>query len=169
MSCTWGNWVFHWFMHSKQIYEPREAFEILLSPEITPLPTKPLLPYYPLRISRAWTMSYKDNTWFCWIFNGFFAGNLNIHLGFPICRLRSSSQSFRKTHQDPKALMLILLATYPLARSGSFFLLHVLWLDRDPLLFSILLLLLLFLSFSFFLRLWAFMVLLNFMNWAFFC
>ena len=34
----------------------------------------------------------------------------------------------------------------------------------DPLLFS-----LLFLSFSFFSGLWAFMVLLNFMNWAFFC
>ena len=30
--------------------------------------------------------------------------------------------------------MLILLDAYPLARLGSFFLLHVLWPDRDPLL-----------------------------------
>ena len=161
-------------MHSKQIYELRETFGILLSPEIIPLLTRPLLPYYQLRIPQAWTMGYKDNTWFCWIFNRFFAGNLNIHLGFPICQPRSSSQGFRRTHQNPRALMLILLATYPLARPGSFFLLHVLWPDRDPLLFSfllllLLLLLLLFLSFSFFLGLWAFMVLLNFMNWVFFC
>ena len=148
-----GNWVFHWFMHSKQIYELRETFGILLSPEIIPLLTRPLLPYYQLRIPQAWTMGYKDNTWFCWIFNRFFAGNLNLHLGFPIY---------------PRALMLILLIAYPLARLGSFILLHVVWPDRDPLLFS-LLLLLLFLSFSFFLGFWAFMVLLNFMNWTFFC
>ena len=50
MSCIWRNWVFHWFMHSKQIYEPRETVGIFLSPEITLLPTKPLLPYYPLGI-----------------------------------------------------------------------------------------------------------------------
>ena len=80
-----GTEFFHWFMHSKQIYEPRETFEILLSPEITLLPIKPFLPYYPLGILRVWTMGYKDNTWFCWIFNGFFARNLNIHLGFPMC------------------------------------------------------------------------------------
>ena len=103
----WGTEFFHWFMHSKQIYEPRETLRILLSPEITPLLTKPFLPYYPLRILRAWTMGYKDNTWFCWIFNGLYVG-LNIH----------------------RALMLILLTTYPLAWLR--FLLHVLWSDRDP-------------------------------------
>ena len=97
-----GNWVFLWFMHSKQIYEPRETFGILLSPKITLLPTKLFLPYYPLRILRAWTMGYKDNTWFCWIFNGLYVG-LNIH----------------------RALMLILLTTYPLTWLRS--LLHVLW------------------------------------------
>ena len=111
--CTWGNWVFHWFMHSKQIYEPRETFEFLLSPEITLLLTKPFLPCYPLGISRAWAMGYKDNTWFCWIFNGFFffflAENLNIHLGFPICQPRSSSQGFKRTHQGHRVLMFILL------------------------------------------------------------
>ena len=64
VSCTWGNWVFHWFMHSKQIYEPKETFGILLSLEITPLQTKPLFPYYPLGIPRAWTMGYKENTYF---------------------------------------------------------------------------------------------------------
>ena len=51
-------------VHAFQIYEPRESFGILLSPEIIPLLTKPFLAYYPLRISRAWTMGYKDNTWF---------------------------------------------------------------------------------------------------------
>ena len=107
VSCTWGNWGFHLFMHSKQIYEPRETFEILLSPKITPLSTKPFLPYYPLGISQAWTMGYKDNTWFCWIFNGLYVG-LNIH----------------------RALMLILLVAYPLAWPRS--LLHVLWTNRDP-------------------------------------
>ena len=60
-----GTEFFHWFMHSKQIYEPRETFGILLSLDITPLPTKLLLPYYPLGILQAWTMGYKDNTWFC--------------------------------------------------------------------------------------------------------
>ena len=45
------------------IYEPRETLGILLSLEITPLPTKSFLSYYPLRILRAWTMGYKDNTW----------------------------------------------------------------------------------------------------------
>ena len=46
---------------------------------------------------------------FCWIFNDFFAGNLNIHLGFPICQPRSSSQGFKRTYQGPRALMFILL------------------------------------------------------------
>ena len=62
----------------------------------------------------------------------FFCWNLNIHLGFPICQPTSSSQGFKRTHQDPRALMLILFAAYPLARPRSFFLLHVLWPDRDP-------------------------------------
>ena len=95
-------------VHAFQIYEPRESFGILLSPEITPLSTKPFLPYYLLRIPRAWTMGYKDNTWF---FAGFlmaFCIHLNIH----------------------RALMLILLATYPLVWPRS--LLHVLWSDRGP-------------------------------------
>ena len=72
VSCTWGNWIFHWFMHSNQIYEPRETFRILLSPKITPLPTKPLLPYYPLGIPRAWTMGYKENTYFAGFLMVFF-------------------------------------------------------------------------------------------------
>ena len=46
---------------------------------------------------------------FCWILNDFFTGNLNIHLGFPICQPRPSSQGFKRTHQDPRALMFILL------------------------------------------------------------
>ena len=87
-----GTEFFHWFKHSKQIYEPRETLGILLSLEITPLSTKPYLPYYPLVIPRAWTMGYKDNIWFFWIFNGLYVG-LNIH----------------------RTLMLILLAAYPLA------------------------------------------------------
>ena len=66
-------------VHAFQIYEPRESFGILLSPEITPLSTKPFLPYYLLRIPRAWTMGYKDNTWF---FAGFLMA-FCIHLGFP--------------------------------------------------------------------------------------
>ena len=81
VSCTWGNWVFHWFMHSKQICEPRETFGILLSLEITPLPTKPFLPYYPLGIPQTWTIGYKDNTWF---FAGFLMA-FCIHFGFPMC------------------------------------------------------------------------------------
>jgi len=52
------------------------------------------------------------------IFNGFFARNLNIHLGFLICQSRSSSQGFKRTHQGPRALIFILL--------------HILWPDRDP-------------------------------------
>ena len=103
-------------------------------------------------------MGYKDNTWFLLDFlMALFVRNLNIHLGFPICQPMSFSQGFKRTHQDPRALMLIILAAYSLARLGSFFLLHVLWPDQDPLLFSLLLLLLLllllFLSFSFFLGL----------------
>ena len=66
-----------------RIYEPRETFGILLSPEITPLLTKPLLPYYPLGIPWAWTMGYKDNTWFCWIFNGFLLEIWTYILAFP--------------------------------------------------------------------------------------
>ena len=88
VSYTWGNWVFHWFMHSRKIYEPREIFGILLSPKITLLPTKPLLPYYPLGIPQAWTMCYKENTYFAgflMVFFFFLAKNLNIHLGFPMC------------------------------------------------------------------------------------
>ena len=38
-----------------------------------------------------------------------FAGNLNIHLGFPMYQPRSSSQGFKRTHQGPMALMLTLL------------------------------------------------------------
>ena len=64
-----------------------------------------------------------------------FAGNLNIHLAFPMCQPKSSSQGFKRTHWGRRALMLTL--------QGFF-------------LFS-------------FLRLWAFMVLLNFTSWAFFC
>ena len=71
LSCTWENWVFHWFMYSKQIYEPMETFGILLSPEITLLPTKPFLPYYPLEIPRVWTMGSKIISGFCWIFSSF--------------------------------------------------------------------------------------------------
>ena len=81
VSCTWGNWVFHWFMHSKQIYESRETFRIFLSPEITPLPTKPFLPYYPLGIPWTWTIGYKNNTWFFARFLMAFC----IHLDFPMC------------------------------------------------------------------------------------
>ena len=76
-----GTEFFHWFMHSKQIYEPRETFEILISPEITPLSTKPFLPYYPFGIPQAWTMGYKDNIWF---FAGFLMA-FCIHLGFSMC------------------------------------------------------------------------------------
>ena len=52
-------------------------------------------------------------------------------------------------------------------------LLHVLWPNRDPsscltMILFFFSLLLLYLSFSFFLGLWAFMVLLSFMNWVFF-
>ena len=95
-------------MYSKQIYEPRETFGILLSPEITPLPTKPLLPYYQLGIPWAWTIRYKDDT----LFAGYliiFSGNLNIHLDFPMCQLRSSIQGFKRTHQGLRALILTLL------------------------------------------------------------
>ena len=63
-----GELSFPLVMHSKQIYELRETLGILLSPKITPLPTKPFLPYYPLGIPWTWTMGYKDNTWFSWIF-----------------------------------------------------------------------------------------------------
>ena len=59
-------------MHSKQIYEPNETFGILLSLEITPLPTKPLLPYYLLEIPWAWIMGYKKIIpGFVGFFNGF--------------------------------------------------------------------------------------------------
>ena len=55
-------------------------------------------PYYPLGIPRAWIMGYKENTCFAGFWMAFFAENLNIHLGFPICQPRSSSQSFKRTH-----------------------------------------------------------------------
>ena len=58
-------------MHSKQINEPRETFRILLSPEITPLSTKPLLPYYPLWIPQVWTRVTKITPNFVGFFNGF--------------------------------------------------------------------------------------------------
>ena len=60
-----------------------------------------------------------------------FAGNLNIHLGFPMCQPRSSSQSVKRTHQGPRALMLIFLATCPLAWPRSLFLL--LWVPEPML------------------------------------
>ena len=67
-------------MHSKQIYEPKETFGILLSLEITHLPTKPLLPYYQLKIQWAWIKGYKKIIpGFVGFFNGLFVGNLNIH------------------------------------------------------------------------------------------
>ena len=88
VSCTWGNWVFHWFMHSKQIYEPRETLGILLSSEITPLLNKPFLPYYPLGIPQTWTMGYKDNTWIFARFLMAFVGNMNIHLAaYPLAEI----------------------------------------------------------------------------------
>ena len=75
-----------------------------------------------------------------------FVGNMNIHLGFPMCQPRSSSQGFKRTHQGPRALMLTLLSlAFP--RNGidsslqlvsleslwpSSLLLHVLCVDRDP-------------------------------------
>ena len=119
VSCTWGNWVFHWFMHFKQIYEPRETFGIILSLEITPLPTKPLPPDYPLRIPWAWTMGYKDNTWFCWIFNGF------------LLEIWTYTLVFLCVSQAP----LLKVSKGPIKVLGPwcwFFLLHILWLDWDP-------------------------------------
>ena len=75
-------------MHSKQIYEPRETLGILLSLEITPLPIKPFLPYYPLRIPLAWIMGYKDNTWFFARFLMAFVGNMNIYLAaYPLVEI----------------------------------------------------------------------------------
>ena len=62
---------------------------------------------------------------FVGFFNGFYWKS-EYHLGFPMCQPRSSSQGFKKTHQGPRALMLILLAACPLARLRSLFLLHVL-------------------------------------------
>ena len=85
----------------------------------------------------------------CWIFNGTFVGNLNIHLGFDVDSSCCISSSLTE-----------ILATCPLAWSRSLLhvlwlgsLLHVLWPGWDPLLFSLLLLLLLFLFLSFFLLL----------------
>ena len=70
VSCAWGNWVFHWFMHSKQIYEPRETFKIE--------PTKPWgnrPNHFSLIIHSG---SHGFGPWvtkiilgFYWIFNGF--------------------------------------------------------------------------------------------------
>ena len=86
VSCTWGKWVFHWFMHSKKIYEPRETFRILLLPKITPLLTKPLLPYYPFGIPRAWTMGYKENTYFAGFLMAFLLEIWTYILVFPYVR-----------------------------------------------------------------------------------
>ena len=86
---------------------------------------------------------------FAGFFNGFFCWKSKHTPWLSVHQPRSSSQGFKRTDQGSKASM--------------FF-----WLDRDPLLF-LSLLLLLFISFFFFLGLWAFMILLNFMNWAFFC
>ena len=78
------------------------------SPKITLLSTKSLLPYYQCKIPWAWTMGYKDNTWFVGYLMAF-AGDQNIHLGFSMCQSRSYSQSFKRTHQGLRALMLTLL------------------------------------------------------------
>ena len=158
-------------MHSKQIYEPRETFGILLSPEITPLLTKPLLPYYPLGISRACTIVYKENTYFAGFLMAFFFFWLGIWTYILVFPCVSQGPLLKVSKWHIKVLgpwcsfCYISFDRDPCYMSS----------DRDPLLFSLLLLLLLllllFLSlfFSFFLGLWAFMVLLNFMNWAFFC
>ena len=93
VSCTWANWAFHWFMHSKQIYELKETFGILLSSKIIPLPTKPFLPYYLFGIPRAWTMGYKD-TWFLLDFYWLFAYILVfpcVSQGHPLSRLQKDT------------------------------------------------------------------------------
>ena len=131
-----GTEFFHWFMHSKQIYEPRETVGIFLSPEITLLPTKPLLPYYPLEIP-----------WVTKIISGF--------AGFLMAFCWKTKHTPWLSHMSAK----VLFSRFRKDTSRA-------WLSLGPLL---LLLLLLFFSFSYFLGLWAFMVLLNFMNWAFFC
>ena len=109
------NWVFHWFMHFKQIYEPRETFGILLSPKITPLPTKPLL-----------SASHKLGPWvtkiipdLAWFFNGFLLEIWTYTLTFPY------------VNQGP----LLKASKGHIKILGPWcwlFLLHILWLDRDP-------------------------------------
>ena len=41
-----------------------------------------------------------------------FAGNLNIHLGFPMCQLRSFSQSFKRSHLGPWCWFFLLHVLY---------------------------------------------------------
>ena len=53
-------------------------------------------------------MGYKDDTLFARYLMTF-AGNLNIHLAFPMCQPRSTSQGFKGTHRGRRALMLTLL------------------------------------------------------------
>ena len=130
-------------MHSKQIYEPRETFGILLSPEITPLLTKPLLPYYPLGISRAWTIVYKENTYFAGFLMAFFfwLGIWTYILVFP-CVSQGSLLKVSKGHikvLGPWCSFCYISSNRDPCYMSS---------DRDPLLFS-LLLLLLFLSLFF--------------------
>ena len=143
VSCTEGNWGFHLFMHSKQIYEPRETFEILLSPKIIPLPIKPFLSYYPLKIPRVWTMGYKDNT-FDLVFPCVSQGPLlktskeHIKVLGPWC-----SSCYISSDRDPYYM------SSGLTKILFFFLYYYYYY---------------FFLFSFFLGLWAFMVLLNFIN-----
>ena len=78
-----------------------------------------------------------------------FAGNLNIHLGFPMCQPRSSSQGFLPKALKERIKVLgpwcWLFLVWPFPRSGtlqlvsleslwpSSLLLHVLYVDQDPL------------------------------------
>ena len=113
-----------------------------------PLPTKPFLSYYPRGILQAWTMGYKDNTWF---FAGFLMA-FCIHLGFPCV---SQGHLLKAWKRHIKVL-------------GPWCSSCCISSDRDPCCMSFDLTEILF-FFSFFLGFWAFMVLLSFMNWAFFC
>ena len=74
------------------------------------------LPYGPNHFSLTTNSgSHRLGPWVTKMTPGFagflmaFAGNLNIHLGFPMYQPRSSSQGFKRTHQGPMALMLTLL------------------------------------------------------------
>ena len=115
-------------MYSKQIYEPRKTFEILLSPEITPLPTKPLLSYYPLGIPQVWTMGYKDNTWFVEFSMVFLLKIWTYILAFPFvsqCPLLKPSKGHIKVLEPwcSSSGLTEILAACPLTRprSSSFF------------------------------------------------